>query len=385
MTRLARSMATAGCLAALTLAAAGCGNPAPARSPGAAVAVPAVPLSTSIATTAGTWATVVMGGSAAQHNDFWQLFIRPAGSTRWTLVTPPGTADNGGLVLADAADQTLVTAFRPSQDLTFTPLTETSDLGDTWSALDPLDAALASTPDALAVQPGTGRLLALLDTGTVEQGTPAGTTWTTLVTARALARTQAGRSCGLRAITAASYSPAGTPLLAGTCARPGVAGIFAATGHGWRAAGPVLPPALADQPTTVLRLTTTGGQTIALLAVGTGQHTILLAAWSAGDAASWTISPPLTVGRHAIAAASFGSDQTAAVTTAAGQAAVLAAGQWLQLPALPPGTAAVALGGADTTALAVHGGTLTIWQLASPVSWTREQTIAVPIEYGSSS
>jgi hypothetical protein len=43
--------------------------------------------------------------------------------------------------------------------------------------------------------------------------------------------------------------------------------------------------------------------------------------------------------------------------------------------------------GADGTAdaLAVHRATLTIWQLASTTaSWVREQTIDVPIQYGSS-
>lgn len=75
----------------------------------------------------GTWAVTVMGGSAAQHNDFWQMFICPAGSSRWQLVTPPGAADNGGLVLTASDGPSLVTGFRPSQNLTFTPLIETSD------------------------------------------------------------------------------------------------------------------------------------------------------------------------------------------------------------------------------------------------------------------
>ena len=386
MTRLHSRLAIAACLAALAAAAGGCGTAVPARPSAAAVTVPAVPLSTSVTTAAGTWATVVMGGSAAQHNNFWQLFTRPAGSTRWTLVTPPGTADNGGLVLAAGNGEALITAFRPSQYLTFTPLTDTSDLGRTWSALSPLDAALAATPDSLAVQPATGTLLALLGTGTVEQGNPRGTSWTTLVTARALAATQAGRSCGLRALTAAAYTPAGTPLLAGICSRPGAVGIFARAGRSWRAAGPALPSAFASQTITVLRLTSTGNETAALLAASTGQHTVLLAASSAGDTTSWTISSPLTIGRHPITSASIGPGQAAAVITASGQGALLAAGQWQHLPALPPGTAALVPGADGTTdALAVHRATLTIWQLASTTaSWAREQTIDVPIQYGSS-
>ena len=113
--------------------AAGCAG-APATPPPATERRrPAPSLDTSLDTTAGTWAAVVMGGSAAQDNNFWQLFIRPAGSTRWKLVTPPGTADNGGLVLADAGGS-LITGFRPSQNLTYTPLIQTSDGGQAWAS-----------------------------------------------------------------------------------------------------------------------------------------------------------------------------------------------------------------------------------------------------------
>jgi hypothetical protein len=384
MTRHARRSATIACLAALVTAA-GCGSAAPARPAGTGVTVPAVPLDTSLSTPAGTWATVVMGGSAAQQNNFWQLFIRPSGGTRWTLVTPPGTADNGGLVLAGGTAQALVTAFRPSQDLRFTPLTRTSDGGRDWSALSPLGAALASTPDALAAQPATGRLLALLSTGTAEQGTPGGTSWTTLVTARALAATPAGKSCGLRALTAVAYTLAGVPLLAGTCTRPGAVGIFTAAGDAWQAAGPTLPGPLARQAITVLRLSTTGTKTAALLAVGTGQHATLLAAWSP-NGTRWTISPQLRTGNQDVAATWLGPGQTAAAITGNGQGAVLTGGRWQQLPALPPATVALAPGTDGTTdALAVHRGTLTVWHLASGQgSWAREQTISVPIQYGSS-
>jgi hypothetical protein len=327
-----------------------------------------------------------MGGSAAQYNNFWQLFVQPSGSTQWKLVTPPGTADNGGLVMAGSTGQHLITAFRPSQLLTYTPLIQTSDLGRSWSALSPLDAALASTPDSLAAQPGIGKLLALLRSGTAEQSTPRGG-WTTLVTARALASTQAGKSCGLQALTAVAYASAGTPLLAGTCTRPGAVGIFADTGHGWQAAGPALPGQLAHQAITVLQLGTAGDQTTALLVLGTGAHASLVTAWLTGSGTSWTTSPPLKTGGHAVAAASLGAAQTAAVITAGSHGALLADGRWQLLPALPPATVALAPGAGGTAdALAVHRATLTVWHLASEQgSWTRAQTLSVPIEYGSSS
>lgn len=386
MTRRHRRLAIAACLPALATAAVGCGTAAPARPPAAAVTVPAVPLNTSVTTAAGTWATAVMGGSAAQHNNFWQLFVQPSGSTQWKLVTPPGTADNGGLVLAAGSGQALIIAFRPSQYLTFTPIIQTSDLGRTWSALSPLDAALASTPDSLAAQPGTGKLLALLRSGTAEQGSADGGSWTTLVTARALVRTRAGKSCGLQALTAVAYTSAGTPLLAGNCTRPGVVGIFAETGRQWQAAGPALPAQLAHQTVTVLQLGTAGDQTTALLALGTGAHASLVTAWLTASGTSWTTSPPLTTGGHAVVAASLGPGQTATVITAGSHGALLAHGHWQLLPALPPATVALAPGADGTIdALAVHRATLTVWHLVSQQGkWTRAQTLSVPIQYGSS-
>ena len=85
-------------LLAAAMLAAGCGSTAEQAT---APARPAVPpsLATSLATATGTWAVAVMGGSAASHNNFWQLFVRPDGTSTWRLATPPGVASNGGLVL----------------------------------------------------------------------------------------------------------------------------------------------------------------------------------------------------------------------------------------------------------------------------------------------
>ena len=107
-------------LLAGTVLAAGCGSAA--RQPGPpAVAAPPPSLSTSLVTTTGTWAVAVMGGPAAEHNSFWQLFGRPAAAGRWRLVTPPGVASNGGLVLASPGAGSVVAGFRPSQDLSYSP------------------------------------------------------------------------------------------------------------------------------------------------------------------------------------------------------------------------------------------------------------------------
>ncbi len=383
----------AGLVLALALAgaliAAGCGTTAPAGGgPAAQAAPPAPSLNTSLITAAGTWAVAEMGGSAAQHNNFWQLFARPAGSTRWTLITPPGTADNGGLILAGGLGPALITGLRPSQDLTYTPLAVTGDAGQAWSSAGPLDAALASLPDALAAAPSSGNLLALLANGTATMAAPGYASWTTLTTQRSLASTPACRRCGLEKLTAAAFSPSGMPLLAGACGHPGTAGIFTASDGTWQAAAPQLPAALIRQDITVLRLTSAANGTVALLAAGTGPAASVLAAWSDDGGSHWALSPPLRLNGAQLTSASFGPGDAAAIVTNGnrGQAITGPGAAWRSLPPLPPGTATLAPdpgGGFD--ALAVHSTKLTVWHLAarSP-AWDTTQTITVPIQFGSS-
>ena len=152
--------------AALAFLAEGCGTQtAPAATP--TLHVQTAPLATSLVTPQGTWAVAVMGGSAASENNFWQLFVRPAGASRWSLATPEGVADNGGLVAASGAGGTsLVVGFRPSQVLDFSPLATSGDTGKNWTP-GLLDADLADVPDAMAVAP-SGRTLALLHDGSIE-------------------------------------------------------------------------------------------------------------------------------------------------------------------------------------------------------------------------
>jgi hypothetical protein len=369
---------------AAAVVAAGCGA---ARPPATAPATGAPPsLATAIVTPAGAWAAVVMGGSAASHNNFWQLFARPPGAVSWRLVTPPGVASNGGLVIAPAGGRSLTAGFRPSQGLVFTPLAVTSDDGASWSS-EVLDAALASVPDALAAAPGGADLLALLTNGTVEVS-GSGATWTVLVTRRSLAASAAGRGCGLGMLTAAAFGGAGAMMLAGTCAHPGTAGIFAGTGRAWRLTGPRLPGALARQPVTVLRLTGTTGSLVALLQAGTGPAASLLAAWSADGGRRWDLSAPLRLGGGRVAAASFGPGGAAAIVLTGGRGLTIAGpgGSWQTLAVLPPGTATLAAGpGAAVEALVVHGARLTVWRPgAGGTGWTQVQAITVPIQYGSS-
>jgi hypothetical protein len=369
-----------------TLLAAGCGSVASqATTPSRPAPPPS--LATSLATATGTWAVTVMGGSAASHNNFWQLFVRPAGTSTWRLATPPGVASNGGLVLTGLASGSVLAGFRPSQDLSYSPLATTKDNGKAWSpAL--LDAGLADVPGALAADPSSGRLLALLTDGTTDISSPGGTRWTPLVTRRALAASPAGTRCRLDSLTAATFTSSGHPLLGAGCSRPGTAGIFSQTGLTWQLTGPAIPAAYTHQAITVLRLTTTGDTTTALLAAGTGPSAQLLAAWSSDGGTHWTLSPPLPLNGATLASASSGPDNSLAITLSRRRAAAItsSADSWRQLPALPPGTATLAPGpSGGWNALAVHGTQLTIWQAAPGAqAWASTQIIKVPVQFGSS-
>jgi hypothetical protein len=381
-----RRATLASLLVAGTVLSAGCGSAS--RQP-AAAAAPAQPpsLATSLVTTTGTWAVAVMGGPAAEHNNFWQLFVRPAATGKWRLATPPGVASNGGLVLASPGAGSVVAGFRPSQDLSYSPLATTHDNGTAWTP-GLLDAALANVPDALAAAPDGGHLLALLASGQAELSGPGGTGWTKLAARQALAASPAGRSCGLGSLTAAAFSPSGVPLLAASCTHPGTAGIFGYASGTWRLAGPTLPVTYAHQKISVLWLTTTAGTTTALLAAGTGSAAHLLAAWSTGGGAHWALSPPLPLLGAKLTSASSGPGGTVAVVLTGNHAQAITgpAGAWRPLPALPPGTATLApgpTGGWD--ALAVHSTRLTVWQLPpGRTAWAATQTISVFIQFGSS-
>jgi hypothetical protein len=370
----------------LVLLAAGCGSQvAPPAAP--ALRVQTAPLSTSLVTPQGTWAVTVMGGSAADENNFWQLFVRPAGATSWSLVTPQGVADNGGLIAAGGAS--VVVGFRPSQGLAFSPLATSGDTGKTWTP-GLLDADLADVPDAMAVAP-TGQTLALLHDGGIEVAANAAAAaagrWSRLTTLSALAASAPGRGCGLVAVNAVTFGPNNVPMTAGSCVRRGVAGVFADRGGAWQAAGPVLPAGFGGDQVQVLGLArtvlaNTGGGNAALLVAGTS----LLAAWS--DGGRWTVSAPVAAaGDEGLRASGFGPGGSVWVLLGGGRAETIGGpgGSWQALPALPTGTATLAPGSGSFSydALAVAGSRLTVWRLAAG-AWAKVQVINVPITYGSS-
>jgi len=329
-----------------------------------------------------------MGGSAAKENNFWELFVRPAATAAWQQATPPGVADNGGLVVTSPAIGSLLTGFRPSQDLTFSPLAASGNDGANWAPAGLVSPGLASLPDALAAGPG-GRLLALTNRGGAQLAV--GPVWTRLSSVGALATTAAGKACGLTALTAAAFSRSGTPVLAGVCSRPGVAGIFADRAGGWRPAGPAVAESMARQTIDVVRLTATGSGLVALLRAGTGAGTSLIAAFAlASDTGSqWTLSAPVHIGTAQLRSATVGPGFSVAVILDAATGLTLTGpgASWLTLPALPRWTATLALGPSGAVdAVAAHASTFSDWLLTSGSarSWRLTQTLPVTIPYGTS-
>src|SRR5690348_2875163 len=260
-----------------------------------------------------------------------------------------------------------------------------------WSSDVCSSDLLADTPGAIAVGP-SGRTLALLQDGTIEAAPTADDAaagrWTPLATLKALAASAPGRSCGLKGVTAVSFGPDQNPIAAGSCVRPGAAGVFTDEGGTWRSAGLTLPTGGPGTGTVrVLGLTAIPRGNAALLAAG---NSVLVAWW---DGTRWTVSAPVTA--DGVRALGFGPGGSAWLLLDRERAETIAgaAGStWRALPPVPAGTAVLAPPGTGTLApgtagsydaLAVSGSRLTVWRLARG-AWGKVQRITVPVQYGSS-
>jgi hypothetical protein len=389
----ARALAAAVAAAASAAALAACGSASSAAQPAAqpaAASGPAASLATSLSTTKVSWAIVPVSSNPT----FWEVLVRTATSSTWRLVTPPGVADNGGLVAAADTGNGLTVAVRPSQDLTFTPLASTADAGASWSTGGPISQGVASSPGALAV---SGRqLAALLANGAIETSANDGGTWRTLAKPDTIAASAVGKKCGTVKVTSVAFGPGPTEVLAGGhCGATGTDGLFSyTTGGGWQRLG--LPVAgqlvrlsagsalvRAKAGLTVLWDTHFGWYAYAPLATPTLPSG---PAWSASAALPVTSAVTASGG---LAGATPTSSAGAWVLLPGGQAATIAGPgeQWLLLPPTPAHTTVLASGpGSSLDALAVSGDNLTVWQLDHESTlWAKVQTISVPIQPGSSS
>ena len=388
----ALAAAVAAIASSAALAACGASSvPQSSSSDSTAASVPAVSLATSLGTAKESWAIVPMTANPT----FWELFVRPAKSATWRLVTPPGVADNGGLVAAADTGSALTVAVRPSQSLTFTPLASTADAGTAWSTGAPINAGLAASPGALAVS--GSQLAALLGNGTIEASSDAGSTWRTLAKPGTIAASAAGKHCGTVGVTSVSFGPLPTDVLAaGRCGTNGTAGFFQYTpGGGWRRLSLPVSGQLVRLGAGAALVRAEAGLTALWMKRLFGWYAYApLATPAPSSSAAWTASAPLPVTSAVIASGGLGGATATSpgglwVLLPGGQAATIAGpGQpWLLLPPTPAHTSVLASGpGNSIDALAVSGATLTVWQLdRGSTIWTKAQTMNVPIQYGSSS
>ena len=284
-----------------------------------------------------------------------------------------------------------MTGFRPSQDLSYSPLVHHPDNGAAWSP-GPLDAALAERPGRPGRQPRQRRLLALLADGDAELSGPAATAWSTLATHQTLAAS-AGRHAVRAAgsLTAAAFSPV-RAALARRALRPARdrRDLHRTPAGPGSPAGPALPAALCHQNVTVLRLTPTAQCHHG--AAGGGHR-------ASGTPASRLVHrrrrplDPVTAAAAARRHADLGvvrarrhdrghHHRRTTAQTITGRGRLLAAA-----------AAAAPRHGDARPGPRRHGRrpgrprrTLTIWQhVPGGATWTKVQVINVPIQYGSSS
>jgi hypothetical protein len=344
-------------------------------------------MATSIAAGGVSWAVIPMSADPP----FWEVFARAGNSGTWRLVTPPGVADNGGLVASASGTRSLTIAVRPSQDLVFSPLAETADGGATWSAGEPINAAVAASPDALAAD--GSHLAAVLSDGTVEASTDAGATWSTLAKPGALAASSAAKGCGGAVrVTSISFGITDGELLAGgVCGSGGTTALFAhSPGGGWQRLSLPVSGQLV-RLTGAMALVRSGSGLTALWR-GVGWYAYAPPTAATGAAAGWTESAPLAATGAVIASGTL-SAAGAWVLLAGGRAATVSALattagglRWTPLPPVPARTAVLAPGpGGAVDALAVSGETLTVWRLAARANaWSKIQALSVPVQFGSS-
>ncbi len=382
-----------GLASALVIGLLVCGAMSAATPSGAAA--PSTPVVSSVSTSSDSWVILPMGDLSDRNNTFWELFHAGSGSSHWSLVTPPGVADNGGLVQS-ASDGAVLVGILPSNLLHFSPLSQSGDGGASWGPAF-LPAALASLPDALAYEAASpGGAIALTGSGRALTAPENLSSWSPLVSTAGLARVSPG--CGMTSLDAAAILPTGAPVIATGCRRGGQVGVFTKTTGSWRPVGFTLGGSLRRAAATVLRLEVAGSTTTMLVSASRAGRRALVALWRTGGA-PWSESAPLALSAGgAVLSSSVGAGGALAVLLGSPRSGPIAfdiasGGRlWSPLPRLPSRTTALALPTTPMTldaeevdAFTVDGGSLGVFALTpSGTTWIRVQSSEIPLAYGSS-
>ena len=347
----------------------------------------AMPLAGAVTAASTTWATVVMGRNDGNFDLFWQLFTMNPTTGRFALVTPPGVADNGGLMVGPSTSGSTLVGFGASQGLKFSPLALSTNAGKQWTT-GGLPDALVAAPSVIGLSSGT-QALALVSSGGGQVLRRSGglTSWNTLTTRTALAKTPAGQSCDIGSLEGVAFDSSATPVIGASCKRPDTPGVFVDSDRQWHLADIPVASSLVTDTFATVRL-----DSHSALFAAVHQHTVhLVAAWAPTGNRPWSMSPALSVASTSdLLASGTGPGNTQFVVVRQGKnvRALTVAGpgkEWTALPTLPARTATIAIepgGGID--ALSVDVTKLSVWNLDSAASWTKTQTISVPIVFGSS-
>jgi hypothetical protein len=345
-----------------------------------------------------TMAVLPMGHLDDPANRFYETFSQ-TGSGTWSLTTPEGTATNGGIVIS-----------RPANGAGAVLSYFNLRLGAGFELLDGRQTGagqvlplLAHVPSAMAVDPATGAVAALTESGEVVVASSLAGPFERRTSEQALAASSGGRSCGLRRLTAVGFTSTGGLAVGGKCARPGWSGIFLAR-PGTSALFTALPE-VGSGPSTVLRLDAgaEGVHALTGLVLSSGGRSTLraVAVAPAADAPGSTWSSPVQLlpgeQLRSTAGAPTALEGPTEIVTLAGARAVRVValrvdqgGTPLSAPPLPV-TAAAALLAADGSLTAIEvtgGGTaqfLTLSSAGGSAAWKVDQVIRVEVPYGSSS
>ena len=227
-------------------------------------AVPRAPLESGISSSSSgrsgsscPWAVL-----SDESNTFWQLLHAPPGSSRWSVVTPPGVADNGGLVLAAPQSSTLV-GFLPSGISVFAALAEWRR----WEHVEPGVPPWGACVGSRRVGRRCGQLGRSAGRSWWPRGVSSGSKPRVVGTARhrgpAAPRLP---ECGVSDVSAVAFSPSGEPMVASNCSGRGAVGVFTRANGAWQTSGSELRGAFGRASTSVVRLASSGTSTVALVA-----------------------------------------------------------------------------------------------------------------------
>jgi hypothetical protein len=331
-----------------------------------------------------------MGYLDSVLNKFWQALVEKPGSSRWSLDTPPGVADNGGLVAASGDGPSVAFGFVASNLLGFSPLAFTDGASKAWTA-GVLPTTLTPLPGALSGGPGTGYLALLGSDGTTVVASTTGMSqWTTVATRSSIASSAAGRACGLSALTAVAVAAGGEQLVGGLCSHPGKVGLFERSGRSWVAAAPPLAGGGSNATTSVAAITVLRRGIEVVLTSSGGE----LIGMAETDAAAWRQAGAIALGAgEHVEEISASPERGTVVLVASGTMAAplserivaLSGAHWRAEGGVPRGAQAVAFMGSKAAAFLVHDSALTIEAESPRGSWAIAQHMVVPILYGSSS